>query len=81
MQYLPNIEFGRHHIEIAGEHDGCTCPEELRGVRGQPIEPAQLVIEFRAGGGISVGQIQTANQDPIYRGLDVAAVRIPRIAR
>src|SRR5467141_3937248 len=43
-----NVEFGRHHIEIAGEHDGHTCRKELRGMCGQPIEPAQLVIELWA---------------------------------
>jgi hypothetical protein len=51
-----NIEFGGHHIEIAGKHDGHTGREEFRGERGQPIEPAQLVIELRAGHRISVGK-------------------------
>ena len=78
---LINVEFRGHHIEIAGEHDPHTCREELRGVRGQPIEPAQLLIELRAGGGISVGQIQTANHESIHCRLDVAAVRIIWIGR
>ena len=55
---LINIEFGGHYVEIADEHDGHIGREELRGVRGQPIEPAQLVIELRAGRRIAVGHIQ-----------------------
>ena len=73
---LVHIEFGGHHIEIAGEHDGHTSREELCGMRCQPIEPAQLLIELRAGCRISVGQIQATNQYPIYRRLDVAAVPV-----
>ena len=81
MLRLINIEFGGHHIEIAGEHDRHTGREELRGVRGQSIEPAQLVIEPRAGGRIAVGQIQATDQYSVDRRLDVAAVRIIWIAR
>ena len=76
-----NIKIGRHHIEIAGEHDRHTGREKVRGMSRQPVEPAQLVVESRAGRRISVGQIQATNQYPIYRCLDVAAVRVIRIAR
>ena len=58
---LINVEFRGHHIEIAGEHDGHTCREELRGVRGQPIEPAQLVIELRSRRGIAIWQIEASD--------------------
>jgi hypothetical protein len=78
---LINVEFGGHHVEIAGEHHGHACRKKLRGVLGQPIEPAQLVIEFRAGCRITVGQIQATNQQPIHRRFDVAAVPIIQIAR
>ena len=78
---LINIELSGHHIEIAGEHHGHACCKKLRGVPGQPIEPAQLVIELRAGCRISVGQIQATDQHTIHRRFDVAAVRIIRIAR
>jgi hypothetical protein len=79
---LINIEFGGHHVEIAGKHDGHTGREKLRGaVRGQSIEPAQLVIEPRAGGRIAVGQIQAPDQYSVDRRLDVAAVRIIWIPR
>src|ERR1700732_4327894 len=36
---LMNVEFGGHHIEIVGEHNGHPGREELPGMRGQPIEP------------------------------------------
>jgi hypothetical protein len=50
-------------------------------VRGQSIEPVQLVIEPRAGGRIAVGQIQATDQYSVDRRLDVAAVRIIWIPR
>jgi len=78
---LMNVEFGGHHIEIVGEHNGHPGREELPGMRGQPIEPTQLLIELRAGRRISVGQIQATDQHPIHRRLDVATVCITQTAR
>ena len=50
-------------------------------MRGQSIEPTQLVIELRAGGRIAVGQIQATDQYSVDCRLDVAAVRIIWIPR
>ena len=78
---LINVEFGGHHIEIAGEHHGHACRKKFRGMPCQPIEPAQLVVELRAGRRISVRQIQATNQHAVHLRLDVAAVRIIQIPR
>ena len=66
---------GRHDVVVAGEHDRRAGREQLRGMRDQPLEPAQLVIELRPGRGIAVGQIEAADQQPVDRGLDIAAVQ------
>ena len=50
-------------------------------MRRQAFEPAQLVVEFRAGRRIAVGQIEAADQHAVHRRLDIAAVRVIRIAR
>jgi len=59
---------------------GMHAQEPLRGARRLEslhfaLSPSHRLMR------VPFGQIQTAYQDPIYRGLDVAAVRIPRIAR
>ena len=46
----------------------------------QPLEPAQLVIELGTGRRVAVRQIEAADNDPVDRRFDVAAVRIVRIA-
>ena len=46
----------------------------------QPLEPAQLVVELGPGARIAVGQVEAADQDAADRGLEVAAVRVVRIA-
>ena len=48
---------------------------------GQPLEPAQLVVELRPGRRIAVGQIEAADQHAVHRRLDVAAVRVVGVAR
>ena len=50
------------------------------GVARQPLEPAQLVIEFRARRRIAVRQIEASDKHAADRGFDVTAVRIVGIA-
>jgi len=47
----------------------------------QPLEPLQPVGELRAGFRIAVGHIKAADQDTIYGGLDVTALRRIGVAR
>src|SRR4029079_16321642 len=46
----------------------------------EPLEPAKLVIKFRAGCGVAVRQIEAANDHDADRRLDITALRIVRIA-
>ena len=47
----------------------------------QALEPLQLVVELRPRLRIAVGQVQAADDDPVHRSLDVAAMRVVGIAR
>src|SRR6187402_2824361 len=44
---LVDVEFGRHDVEIAGEHHRHAAFQELGGVRGKTLEPSELVVELR----------------------------------
>jgi hypothetical protein len=46
----------------------------------QLFEPAQLIVEFRAGTRIAVGQIEPTDQDAVDSSFDVAALTFVRIA-
>ena len=46
----------------------------------QALEPAQLVVELRAGRRVAVRQVEAADQHPVHRRLDVAAVGVVGIA-
>ena len=54
--------------------------QQLARVGLQAPEPGQLVVEFRPGLRIAVGQIDAADQDAADGGLDVARLIILRIA-
>jgi hypothetical protein len=56
--------------------------EKLPGVGGEPLELAQLKVEFRAGRRIAIGQIEATHQQTINSGgLNVAAVGVDLIRR
>src|SRR2546426_8026902 len=55
-------------------------PQALR-MLDQALEPRQLVIELRPGLRIAVRQIQAADDDPLHRRLQIAALLVLRIAR
>jgi hypothetical protein len=46
----------------------------------QPLEPAELVVELRAGCGIAVWKVQASDHHSIDRCLDVAAVAVVGVA-
>ena len=43
---LVDVEFGRNHVVIAGQHDRRSARQKLGGMRDQPLEPAQLVCRI-----------------------------------
>ena len=68
-------------IEIAREHDRNVCGVKLGRVCGEAVHPRQLVREFRSRLRISVGRIQRRDKHAFHGSLDIAALRIVRIAR
>src|SRR5215218_5888209 len=78
---LVDVEFGRHDVEIAGEHHRHTAFQELGGVRGKTLEPSELVVELRPGCRIAVRQIEAADDDAGNCRLDIAALRVLGVAR
>ena len=65
----------------SGEHDRRAARQKLGAMRDQPLEPAQLEVEFLAAKWIAVGQVETADQKAVDRRLDVSAVEVVVIAR
>src|SRR5829696_9383346 len=78
---LVDVEFGRHDVEIAGEHHRHAAFQELGGVRGKAREPSEFVVELRPGRRIAVRQIEAADDDAGNCRLDIAALRVLKLAR
>ena len=76
-----DVELGRHHVIVAGEHDRRAAREKFGGMGDQAIEPTELEVEFLASDRIAVRHVQAADQEAVDRGLDVAARRVVLISR
>ncbi len=72
---------GRHDVVVAREHDRHAGLVERGGVTREPLEPGELVVEFRPGLRVAVRRIERSDQHAVDRGLDVAALGVVRIAR
>ncbi len=72
---------GRRDVVVAGQDHRLPGALERGRVLDQPIEPGQLVVEFRAGLRIAVGQIDRGDEDAADGRFDVAALPVARIAR
>jgi hypothetical protein len=59
---LVDVEVGRHDVVVAGEHDRRAAVQQAPGVRRQPFEPAELVVEPGSRRRIAVGQRGTVDQ-------------------
>jgi hypothetical protein len=79
--WFVDVEFGRHHVIIAGEHDRRAAREKLGAMRDQPLKPTQLEVEFLASKRIAVRQVQAADQQAVDRRLDVSAMQVVLVAR
>ncbi len=77
---LIDVKIGRHHIVVAGENNRRGRGEQRLGMFGQAREPAEFVIELRAGRWIAVGKVKAANQHAIDGRLEVATVCVVWIA-
>src|SRR3984893_1864912 len=54
---------------------------EIRGVRFEPPEPVELVVEFRSRLRIAVRQIDTGDDDAVDGGFDIARLALVAVAR
>ncbi len=75
-----DVLVGRHHVVVAGQHDRMAAVVQRGRILQQPFEPGELVLEFRSRLRVAVGQIQTADQHAMHRGLDVAALLVAVVA-
>src|SRR5665213_2136571 len=66
-----DIEFGGRDVVVAGQYHGNVLLQEFRGMRSQPLEPCELVIEFRTRLRIAVRQIDAGDNDALDGGFDV----------
>ena len=71
----------RHDVVVAREHDRDAGLVERRGVARQPLEPGELVVEFRPRLRVAVRRIERGDQHAVDRGLDIAALFVVGIAR
>ena len=75
-----DIALGRHDVVIADQNDRHAFCLQRRRMRDQPVEPCELVVEFRAGLRVTVRSIEASDENAVDRSLDVAALVILRIA-
>jgi hypothetical protein len=75
-----DVELSGHDVEIPDQHDRSTRRQQGGRMVDQPIEPCKLVIEFRTGCWISVGEIEASYQNAFHRRFNVAAVLVRNIA-
>jgi hypothetical protein len=76
-----NVELRRHDIKIAEECDRYVVREQFVCIAQQPVKPAKLVFELGSRDRIPVGEIETSDQYPVDRRLDVSAMAVIRISR
>src|SRR5690606_19072205 len=71
-----DIQIRRHDVVVAGEDDGYVEFEERRCVFRQPLEPAQLIVEFWTRCRIPVRKIKAGHNHSVDGRFDIAAVTV-----
>ena len=66
---------------VAGEDDWGSCRQQVDRMGRQALEPAQLVVELRAGRRIAVRQVEATDEHAVDRRFDISAVHVGRVAR
>ena len=66
-------------IVVTGRHHGRAARHEFGGVGNEALKPGQLVIEFRSGLRIPIGEVDGSDQDSLNRRFNVASLMIFRI--
>src|SRR5206468_1037588 len=76
---LVDVQVRRHHVVISSQHGRSAGRQELGRPLHETVEPAKLVVELRTRRGIPVREIEAANHQATYHGLEVSALRVIRI--
>src|SRR6266849_7238663 len=70
-----NIELRGRDVVVARQYGRDVLLDEFRGVRLEPPEPFELVVEFRTGLRIAVRKVDAGDDDAADGGFDIA--RLP----
>src|SRR5262249_46493260 len=76
-----DVELLRDYVVVTGQDDRLRLRHQLRSVGRESLEPAELVVELGAGGGVAVRQVEAADPHPADGALDVPALRVLRVPR
>src|SRR6202040_2122983 len=58
---------------------GCAARHDFGGVGNEALKPGQLVVEFRSGLRIPIGEVDGSDQDSLNRRFNVASLLIFKI--
>src|SRR5690606_15185515 len=61
--WVVDVLVGGHHVVVAGQHHRMAAGEQPFGMLDQPLEPGQLVVEFRSRLRVAVGQVEARDDD------------------
>ena len=74
------VAIGRYDVVVACQHDGRIEHIKLRCMRDETLHPSELVSEFWSWLRVAVWRVERPNKHAIDGCLDVAALRVRRIA-
>src|SRR5262249_55971110 len=76
-----DVGVGRHDIKISGQYDRRVQGVKLGSIRQKPFHPGEYVLEFRPRLRVTVGRVDSRDENAVDSGLDIPALRIFWIAR
>src|SRR5882672_1034044 len=74
-----DVEVGRQHIVVAGEHHGLVGRGKRLRMLDQALEPGELVVELRARLRVAIRKVETGDADTANARLQETAMRVVRI--
>ncbi len=57
------IDRGRHDVVVATKHDRLGDRKKCAGISVEPVEPAQLIVEFRSRCRVPIGRIDAPHDE------------------
>jgi TolA-binding protein len=76
-----DVQIRRVHVEVAHQHDGYVQLKQFRRVAIQAPEPAEFIVELRAGRWVAIRQMQASDQHAVDGRLYIAALIVVGVAR